>query len=240
VASANPNVIVVLNTGSAVTMPWLDKVKGVVEAWYPGQEDGRALAAVLFGDVNPSGKLPITFPRSTADTPAHDGREWPGIDGNADYSEGIDVGYRWYGSQQIDPLFPFGYGLSYTTFAVHNLLATKQLTRNGTEKLSVDVTNTGHRAGAEVVQLYIGMPAIADEPPEQLKAFQKVTLAPGQTQRVRFTLTLSDLAYWSTAAGDWATASGNYRIMVGTSSGQIAAHGTFRISPPRTSTALPH
>jgi len=240
VASANPNVIVVLNTGSAVTMPWLDKVKGVIEAWYPGQEDGRALAAVLFGDVNPSGKLPITFPRSTADTPAHDRQEWPGIDGNADYSEGIDVGYRWYDSQQIDPLFPFGYGLSYTTFAVHSLVATKQLTRNGTEKLSVDVTNTGHRAGAEVVQLYIGMPAIADEPPQQLKGFEKVTLAPGQTQRVRFTLTRADLAYWSTAAGDWVTASGNYQIMVGTSSRQIAARSTFRISPPRVSTALPH
>ena len=240
VASANPNVVVVLNTGSAVTMPWLDKVKGVIEAWYPGQEDGRALAAVLFGDVNPSGKLPITFPRSTADTPAHDRQEWPGIDGNADYSEGIDVGYRWYDSQQIDPLFPFGYGLSYTTFAVHSLVATKQLTRNGTEKLSVDVTNTGHRAGAEVVQLYIGMPAIADEPPQQLKGFEKVTLAPGQTQRVRFTLTRADLAYWSTAAGDWVTASGNYQIMVGTSSRQIAARSTFRISPPRVSTALPH
>jgi beta-glucosidase len=240
VASANPNVIVVLNTGSAVTMPWLNKVKGVIEAWYPGQEDGRALAAVLFGDVNPSGKLPMTFPRSTADTPAHDSQQWPGIDGNADYSEGINVGYRWYDSQQIEPLFPFGYGLSYTTFAVHNLVATKQLTRNGIEKLSVDVTNTGQRAGAEVVQLYIGMPAIADEPPQQLKGFQKVTLAPGQTQRVRFTLTRADLGYWSTAAGNWATASGNYRIMVGTSSREIAARGAFRISPPRTSTALPH
>jgi beta-glucosidase len=240
VARANPNVIVVLNTGSAVTMPWLDKVKGVIEAWYPGQEDGKAIAAVLFGDVNPSGKLPITFPKSTAETPAHNSQQWPGIDGTADYSEGIDVGYRWYDGQQIDPLFPFGYGLSYTTFAVHDLVATKELTRTGLEKLSVDVTNTGHGAGAEVVQLYVGMPAIADEPPQQLKGFQKVTLEPGQTQRVRFTLTRADLAYWSTAANNWATASGNYHVMVGTSSRDIAARGTFRILPPKRSTALPH
>lgn len=240
VASVNPNVIVVLNTGSAVTMPWLDKVKGVIEAWYPGQEDGRAIAAVLFGDVNPSGKLPITFPRSTAATPAHTPQQWPGIDGTADYSEGIDVGYRWYDSQGVDPLFPFGYGLSYTTFAVHGLVATKQLTRTGVEKLSVDVTNTGQRTGAEVVQLYVGMPAIADEPPQQLKGFQKVTLEPGQSERVHFTLTRAELAYWSTAAHNWATASGTYRILVGTSSRNIAAQGTFRILPPNTSTALPH
>jgi beta-glucosidase len=240
VASVNPNVIVVLNTGSAITMPWLDKVKGVIEAWYPGQEDGSAIAAVLFGDVNPSGKLPITFPRSTAQTPAHTPAQWPGIAGTADYSEGIDVGYRWYDSQSFDPLFPFGYGLSYTTFAVHDLVASKQLSRTGVERLSVDVTNTGNRAGAEVVQLYIGMPAVADEPPQQLKGFQKITLQPGQSARVHFVLTRADLAYWSTAANNWATASGTYRILVGTSSRDIAARGTFNILPPRTSTALPH
>jgi beta-glucosidase len=240
VASANPNTIVVLNTGSAVTMPWLDRVKGVVEAWYPGQEDGRAIAAVLFGDVNPAGKLPITFPKSAANTPAHDPGQWPGISGVADYSEGLDVGYRWYDAQHIQPLFPFGYGLSYTTFAVHGLVAAKHLSRGGVEKLSVDVTNTGQRVGAEVVQLYVGMPATADEPPQQLKGFQQVTLAPGQTQRVAFTLTRADLAYWSTAANNWATASGSYRIMVGTSSRDIAARATFRIPPPRSSTALPH
>lgn len=240
VASANPNTIVVLNTGSAVTMPWLDRVKGVVEAWYPGQEDGSAIAAVLFGDVNPAGKLPITFPRSVTDTPAHDPGQWPGIAGVADYSEGIDVGYRWYDSQHIQPLFPFGYGLSYTTFVVHGLVAAKHLSRSGAEKLSVDVTNTGQRAGAEVVQLYVGMPATAGEPPQQLKGFQQVMLQPGQTQRVAFTLTRADLAYWSTAANSWATASGNYRIMVGTSSRDIAARATFRIPPPRSSTALPH
>jgi len=240
VARANPNVIVVLNTGSAVTMPWLDKVKGVIEAWYPGQQDGSAIAAVLFGDVNPAGKLPITFPNSAADTPAHTREEWPGITGVADYSEGIDVGYRWYDARHIEPLFPFGYGLSYTTFAVHDLVAAKHISGNGVEKLSVDVTNTGDRAGAEVVQLYAGMPAIADEPRQQLKGFQKVMLAPEQTQRVDFTLTRADLAYWSTAADNWATASGSYRIMVGTSSRDIAAAATFDIPPPRPSTALPH
>jgi beta-glucosidase len=240
VARANPNVIVVLNTGSAVTMPWLHKVKGVIEAWYPGQEDGSAIAAVLFGDVNPAGKLPITFPNSAADTPARTREEWPGISGVADYSEGIDVGYRWYDARHIEPLFPFGFGLSYTTFAVHDLVAAKNISGNGVEKLSVDVTNTGHRAGAEVVQLYVGMPATADEPPQQLKGFQKVMLEPGQTQRVDFTLTRADLAYWSTAADNWATASGSYRIMVGTSSRDIAAEATFGIPPPGPSTALPH
>jgi beta-glucosidase len=240
VASANPNVIVVLNTGSAVTMPWLGKVKGVIEAWYPGQEDGSAIAGVLFGDVNPSGKLPITFPNSADETPAHSAQEWPGIGGIAHYSEGIDVGYRWYDSRQINPLFPFGYGLSYTTFAVNDLVAAKQLTGSGVEKLSVDVTNSGHRIGAEVVQLYVGMPAIADEPPQQLKGFRKVTLAPGQTQRVNFTLTRTDLAYWNTTAHNWITPSGEYRIMVGTSSRDIAAHATFRIPPPARSAALHH
>jgi beta-glucosidase len=233
VASANPNVIVVLNTGSAVTMPWINKVKGVIEAWYPGQEDGDAIAAVLFGDVDPSGKLPITFPKSDADTPAHTRQEWPGVGGVADYREGIDVGYRWYETRHIAPLFPFGYGLSYTTFAVHGLVAAKQPARNGVEAVSVDVANTGHRAGAEVVQLYVGMPVTTAEPPRQLKGFQKVSLAPGQTRQVHFTLTPTELAYWNTPAQRWVTATGTYRIMIGTSWRDIAGAATFRIPTPK-------
>lgn len=239
VASANPNTVVVLNTGSAVTMPWLDKVTAVVEAWYPGQEDGNTIAALLFGDVNPSGKLPITFPRSYSQTPAHLPWQWPGIGGVARYSEGIDVGYRWYDTRDLDPLFPFGFGLSYTTFAVHDLVAPHRVARGASAKLSAEVTNTGERAGAEVVQLYVGMPASTGEPPEQLKGYAKVSLLPGQTRRVEFTLTPQDLAYWNDTAGGWVTASGEYQIMVGTSSRDIAARAMFQI-PVKRPLALRH
>jgi beta-glucosidase len=233
VAAANPNTIVVLNTGSAVTMPWLADVKGVVEGWYAGQEDGNAVAAVLFGDVDPSGKLPLTFPRSEADTPAHTASQWPGVAGNADYSEGLQVGYRWYDAQHIDPLFPFGYGLSYTTFKVGKLVTgPTQLGANGRETVGADVTNTGARAGAEVVQLYVGMPASTNEPPKQLRGFQKVTLAPGQTKRVHFTLTPRELSYWDQNAHGWVLGGGDYTVMVGTSSQDIAASDTFRVSKP--------
>jgi len=239
VASANPNTVVVLNTGSAVTMPWLDKVRGVVEAWYPGQQDGNAIAAVLFGDVNPSGKLPITFPRSEADTPAHLAAQWPGVSGVATYAEGIDVGYRWYDTRRIEPLFPFGFGLSYTTFAVHDLVAPKHVAHGTSANVSAEVTNTGERTGAEVVQLYVGMPASTGEPPQQLKGYAKVSLLAGQTRRVEFTLTPQDLAYWNDAAGGWVTASGEYQIMVGTSSRDIAARAMFQI-PVKRPLALRH
>jgi beta-glucosidase len=121
VAKANPHTVVVLNTGSAVTMPWIDDVAGVLEAWYPGQESGNAIASLLFGDTNPSGKLPVTFPKSLADVPASTDAQWPGVDGKVQYSEGLDVGYRWYDAKDVAPLFPFGYGLSYTTFRVSGL-----------------------------------------------------------------------------------------------------------------------
>ncbi|MFU8853670.1 glycoside hydrolase family 3 C-terminal domain-containing protein [Micromonospora sp. SL1-18] len=230
VAEANPNTIVVLHTGSAVTMPWLDKVKAVVEGWYAGQEDGNAIAAVLFGDVNPSGKLPLTFPKDESDTPAHTPQQWPGVDGQAYYSEGLHVGYRWYDAQDIEPLFPFGYGLAYTTFALSHLVAApKQLSAGDHETVSIDVTNTGHRAGAEVVQLYVEMPSGVGEPPKQLKGFQKVSLGPGQKKRVTFRLTPRDLSYWDTRAKGWVMAAGDYKIMVGTSSRDIAASDTIRV-----------
>ncbi len=233
VASANPNTVVVLNTGSAVTMPWLSGVKAVVEGWYAGQEDGNVLAALLFGDVNPSGKLPITFPRSEADTPAHTPQQWPGVNGDADYSEGLQVGYRWYDAQGIAPLFPFGYGLSYTTFAVsHLVIGPKQLAANGHETVSADVTNTGARTGAEVVQLYVGLPASTNEPPKQLKGYRKVSLKPGQTRRVSFELAPGDLSYWDDNSHGWVLAGGSYRIMVGTSSQDIAATDTFTVAKP--------
>ncbi|MFD4977661.1 glycoside hydrolase family 3 C-terminal domain-containing protein, partial [Streptomyces sp. NPDC058424] len=160
VAGANPNTIVVLHTGGPVLMPWLAKAKAVVEGWYAGQEDGNALAAVLFGDVNPSGKLPLTFPKKESQTPVSSPERWPGVNGQAYYSEGLQVGYRWYDANDVDPLFPFGYGLSYTSFKVDRLVAApKQLSADGNLTVRADVTNTGKRSGAEVVQLYVGMPA---------------------------------------------------------------------------------
>lgn len=223
VAAANPNTIVVLNTGSAVTMPWLSQVKGVLEAWYPGQEDGNAIAAVLFGDVNPSGHLPVTFPKSLSDVPASTPAQWPGVNGQVQYSEGVDVGYRWYDAKGIAPLFPFGYGLSYTRFAFSDIRVTPgQATSRGTVTVSADITNTGQRAGSDVAQVYVGDPASTGEPPEQLKGFAKVSLAPGQTKRVSFQLRAAQaFSYWDSSAGSWTVADGGYNVMIGDSSANL-------------------
>jgi len=215
VAAANPDTIVVLNTGSAVTMPWLPAVRGVIEAWYPGQDDGDEIAAVLFGDVDPSGKLPVTFPQSLAQVPAATPAQWPGTGGTVQYSEGIDVGYRWYAARHVTPLFPFGYGLSYTSFAFSHLAVRPD---RGGYRVSAEVTNTGRRAGSDVAQLYVGDPASTGEPPEQLKGFQRVTLRPGQRARVTFTLDRAALAWWN---GQWTVTPGSYALMVGDSSASL-------------------
>jgi beta-glucosidase len=216
VAAANPNTVVVLNTGSAVTMPWLNQVKGVIEAWYPGQDDGDEIAAVLFGDVNPSGKLPVTFPQSLAQVPASTTAQWPGTNGTVQYSEGILAGYRWYATKHITPLFPFGAGLSYTTFAFSHLGVRPG--PRGTVQVSADVTNTGSRAGADVAQLYVADPASTGEPAEQLKSFQRVMLQPGQTRPVSFTLDRSAFAWWDEQSNGWTVTPGSYGLMVGDSS----------------------
>jgi beta-glucosidase len=215
VAAVNPNTVVVLNTGSAVTMPWLNQVKGVIEAWYPGQDDGDDIAAVLFGDVNPTGKLPVTFPRSLAQVPASTAAQWPGVNGKVQYSEGVLVGYRWYATKKITPLFPFGYGLSYTSFAFSHLAVHPG---RGGYRISADVTNTGRRAGADVAQLYVGDPASTGEPAQQLKGFQRVTLRPGQTTRVTFTVNRAAFAWWN---GKWTVTPGTYALMVGDSSARL-------------------
>ena len=171
VAAANPNTIVVLNTGGPVLMPWLSSVKGVLEAWYPGQEDGSAIAAVLFGDIDPSGHLPETFPTSLSEIPTASRSRFPGVDGKVDYSEGLDVGYRWYDAKHVTPLFPFGYGLSYTSFSFKHLTVTPRSVINSTSgpdsskgqgaavaKVTAVITNTGNVRGSDVAQLYIGDP----------------------------------------------------------------------------------
>ena len=233
VAAANPNTIVVLNTGGPVAMPWLSQVKGVLEAWYPGQEDGTALAAVLFGAANPGGKLPETFPASVSQVPASTQAQWPGVNGQVDYSEGLDVGYRWYDAKNITPMFPFGYGLSYTTFGFSGLTVSPGSTTSmGNVQVTATVTNTGSRAGSEVAQMYLGDPSAAVEPPRQLKGFQKVTLGPGQSTQVHFTLTPGDMSYYDSSAASWAVPTGGYQVYVGSSSdmSDLPLHGSFQVT----------
>ena len=229
VAAANPRTIVVLNTGSAVAMPWLSSVAGVLEAWYPGQEDGTAIASILFGNSDPSGHLPVTFPASLAQVPASTTARWPGKGGTVHYSEGVDVGYRWYQANHLTPLFPFGYGLSYTGFSFSNLKI-GPLTAGGAATVSATVTNTGSRAGADVAQLYVHDPAASGQPPEQLDGFQRVYLQPGASQQVTFDLTQQNLRYWDTSSNSWATSTGSYGISVGDSSASLPLSGTLSVS----------
>ncbi|MDX6389252.1 MAG: beta-glucosidase [Streptosporangiaceae bacterium] len=227
VAAANPHTIVVLNDNSAILMPWRSQVAGVFEGFYDGQEWGAAIAALLFGDVNPSGKLPVTFPTSLAAVPASTTAQWPGTNSTVQYSEGLDVGYRWYDAQNVTPLFPFGYGLSYTTFSYSNLTA--GALSNGQATVTATVTNTGSRAGTDVAQLYAGDPASVGEPPHQLKGFQRVTLTPGASATVTFTVTARDLAHWDTTSNAWIATAGSYQILVGDSSRSLPLSGSVTV-----------
>lgn len=243
VAKANKNTIVVLNVGSPVEMPWIDKVPAVLQLWYNSQEQGNALADVLFGDVNPSGKLPTTFPVRLQDNPAY--INYPGENGKVRYGEGIFVGYRYYDKKEIEPLFPFGHGLSYTTFKYSNLrLSAKALTPNELLKVRVDVTNTGKVAGKEVIQLYVrDIKSSVARPEKELKAFAKVELAPKQTRTVTFTLDRESFWYFDLARNTWTTEPGDFEILVGASSRDIRLSETFTLAPqPRSSrlhTGLP-
>ncbi|MFC8733117.1 glycoside hydrolase family 3 C-terminal domain-containing protein [Luteimicrobium sp. NPDC057192] len=231
VAKANPRTVVVLNTGSAVTMPWVDDVAGVVEAWYPGQEAGNAIASVLFGDTNPSGKLPVTFPKSLADVPASTDAQFPGTDGKVEYSEGLDVGYRWYDAKDVEPLFPFGYGLSYTTFRVSGLhVSQAKMAEGGAVKATATVTNTGKVAGSDVVQFYLSQPTSSGEPPKSLVGFQKVTLEPGRSKKVSVTITARDASVWNTKAQSWALTPGTYTVRAGDSSSSLPTKDYFSVT----------
>jgi beta-glucosidase len=245
VAAANPHTIVVLNTGGPALMPWLSRVKGVVEAWYPGQEDGTAIASVLFGEVDPAGHLPQTFPTSLSKIPTASRAQFPGIRRTVDYSEGLDVGYRWYDAKNVKPLFPFGFGLSYTSFRFSHLTVTPGSIVNGSSgpesskgqaatvvKLTAVITNTGGVGGSDVAQLYIGDPAAAGEPPRQLEGFARVTLKPHQSQTVTFTVTGHELSYFNPTAGGWTLPSGRYSIYVGDSSAlsSLPLRGTLNVT----------
>jgi beta-glucosidase len=226
VAAANPHTVVVMENGGVQVMPWLANVSAVLEAWFPGQRGAEAIANILFGAVNPSGKLPITFPASVADLPH------PTIAGTPNasmvfpvsYSEGFLVGYKWYDSKGMTPLFPFGFGLSYTTFSltadVLNYLTTS--TNSPGFQVSVLVTNTGSVAGAEVVQVYLGLPAATGEPPKRLVGWRKVFLQPGAKSLVTVEVDENDsshpMSYWDTNSNSWRTAPGDYPVYVGNSS----------------------
>ena len=229
VAAANPNTIVVLNTGGPVLMPWVDQVKAILEAWYPGQEDGNAVAAILFGDVTPSAKLPETIPRAQGDLPTQTAQQYPGVNGHAVYSEGLDVGYRWYDAKSITPLYPFGFGLSYTTFGYSGL---GLQTNTGADTVSVTFTvkNTGGRFGAEVAQVYVADPSSAGEPPKQLKGFRKIPLTPVQSGTVSLSLDPRAFATWDTGKHAWVVPGGQYRILVGSSSRDIRLQGTVNLA----------
>ncbi|MGW3041834.1 glycoside hydrolase family 3 C-terminal domain-containing protein [Kitasatospora sp. NPDC001159] len=225
VAKANPRTVVVLNTGGPVTMPWLDAVPAVVEAWYPGEQSGAALADVLFGDTDPAGRLPVTFPTSANATPVQDASQYPGTDGAYHYTEGLKVGYRWYDASGTAPLFPFGHGLSYTTFDYANLTVTGP-DPAGRVGVGFDLTNRGNRTGTEVPQLYVSFPSAAGEPPQQLKAFDKVTLEPGRSTHVQLRLDRSSFATWDTDAHGWRVPGGQYGLTVGSSSRTPRLQGT--------------
>jgi beta-glucosidase len=225
VATANPATAVILQTGAPVLMPWRQRVRAILEAWFPGQQGGNAIARVLFGDINPSGHLPVTFPDSADDLPtAGRADQYPAdLLQNVHFREGVLFGYRWYDAKNIAPAFPFGFGLSYTTFAYSDL----DVSPSGA---SVTVRNTGARAGAAVVQLYVGMPQPSPDiiqPPHQLKAFRRVSLAPGEAARVALPLDTSSFSYWDTASGAWAVAPGCYEIAVGASSRELPVRATL-------------
>jgi beta-glucosidase len=219
VASANPHTIVVLNTGGAVLMPWVNKVAAVLEAWYPGEEDGNAIAAALTGAVDPSGRLPITFPASESAQPVSQSSQFPGIDSVVSYGSGLDVGYRWYQANGVTPLFPFGFGLDYTTFNLSN--PTMQKTATGFV-VHVTVQNTGSRAGADVVQAYVHYPTPTGEPPVQLRAFARVALAPSGSNTV--TLIVPPTAFEIFSGTSFETVPGQYEIDIGQSSADLPIH----------------
>ena len=227
IVKVQPNTIVVLHNGAAVEMPWLKSVKGLVEAYLGGQAVGQALVNILYGAVNPSGKLAETLPIKLEDNPSYlnfgDGVK-------VEYHEGIFVGYRYYEKKKMDVAFPFGHGLSYTTFEYSNLRTDKDtMTEGETIQVSVDVTNTGDRAGKEIVQLYVSdLTNAARRPEKELKGFEKVALNPGETKTVTFTVDKRSLAWYNTEIQDWYAASGTYEILIASSSRDIRLTKTIQ------------
>ncbi len=230
-AAVNPNLTVVIVSGNAVAMPWVDKVNGVVETWFSGSQTGHALADVLFGKVNPSGKLPFTFPVKLEDNAAHALDAYDPEDLSVEYKEGIFVGYRWAEKEQIKPLFAFGHGLSYTDFGYGEAKAAKtSMKENGTLSVSVDVTNTGDVAGKEVIQLYIGdNEASVARPVKELKGFRKIALEPGQKQTVTFEITPEMLKFFDADKHEWVLEKGKFTAFIGAASDDIRTQVEFEV-----------
>jgi beta-glucosidase len=231
VAAVNAKTIVVLYEGAGTLMPWDSQVAATLVAWYPGQENGTALASILFGDVNPSGKLPVTFPAAANEVPANTPAQFPGTNFQVFYSEGLFMGYRWYDASNIAPRYPFGHGKSYTTFAFSNLTIST-VSPSGQITIGCNVRNTGTREGAEVAQLYLGFPGTAGEPPLQLKGFKKTFLAPGASSDLSFNLFWEDIAYWDVKTHQWIVPVGTFQVMIGASSRDIRLTGNFSVLSP--------
>jgi beta-glucosidase len=235
----NPITVVVMNDSNPVLMPWIDKAPAVLETWNQGAEDGHVVADLLFGVVNPSGKLPTSYPRSEDDTP-YAGRpeRYPGTDEGAGYpvirySEGLEVGYRWFQGQGIKPLFGFGFGLSYTTFDIADVLVDAPNSARSTATVTASVTNTGPAAGAEVVQVYLRIP-VEGQPPKRLVGFQKVFLEPGASEPVTITIdpdaTNHPFGVWDYCTRAFVTRSGEYTVYVGNSADNTPHTTTLTIA----------
>jgi beta-glucosidase len=227
IADANPNTIVVLETGNPTSMPWRDKVKAIVQAWYPGQAGGQAIAELLTGEVNPSGRLPITFPADLSQTPRPElpgmGTAW-GTPTTIEYDEGAEVGYRWYAKTSTEPLYPFGHGLSYTTFDYRDL----HVNGGDTVTASFTVTNIGDRLGADVPQLYLT--DAAGDRRTRLLGFERVELEPGESRTVTVTADPRLLARFDGDAGQWRITEGTYTVALGRSATDLVLEGHAQIA----------
>jgi beta-glucosidase len=232
VAKVNKNTVVVINAGGPVVMSrWIAQVPAILDLWYGGQEAGNAIADVLFGDANPSGKLPVSFVKQWKDSPAYG--HYPGENLQVDYAEGVYVGYRYFDKHKIEPLFPFGYGLSYTQFDYSDLkVAPDHVSPGKPVEVSLRVHNGGSRSGAEVVELYVhdGHSSV-DRPTQELKGFRRIDLAPGETKDVHFTLDRSAMAFYSTAKKDWVAEPGQFDVLLGSSSRDIKLKSSFNLQP---------
>jgi beta-glucosidase len=236
-AAANKNTIVVITSGGNVDMNgWLDRVPALIEMWYPGQEGGTALADVLFGDVNPSGRLPVTFERHWEDNPSSDSYYPAAGTNRVAYKEGVFVGYRGYEKNGTKPRFPFGYGLSYTSFSYARLSITQGITKGGSPEVwwaevSFDVTNTGKRAGSEVAQVYVSdSHSKVPRPAKELKGFWKGSLRPGETRRVTIPLDARAFSYYDVSGKQWRADPGDFELLVGRSSEQIELRGKITLA----------
>jgi beta-glucosidase len=221
--------VVVLNAGSPVTLDWAERVPAILDVWYPGQELGNALAELLFGDASPSGKLPTSFPKRLEHNPSY--LNYPGENGKVSYGEGLFVGYRYYDRLGLEPRFPFGHGLSYTSFAYGPLRLSRESGGLDTPlEVSLDVTNTGERAGQEVVQLYVrDVESSLVRPEKELRAFAKLALEPGQTRSVRLELDRRAFAYWDPARSEWVAEPGEFELLCGSSSRDLRQSASYTL-----------